>query len=469
VADLETVDIPAVEVLSTGGPVHGQGSPPEGDFWTRDQLEQMAAAARELAAEIKPPNKIGHSDAQQLVANSALAVPTPGEMPAVGWLDGSTARVVDGDDGVDAVLVMDAKAVPKQFSQLIKAGAYRTRSAELSRITSQVTQKTYDWVVTGLAWLGAKLPAVQTLDDVVALYASRQLEVSDGVRAYVVYAADDGPAPTPTLPQRAVVWDPEQSFQDLRDDVSEALNGAATGGMIEPRFWVADINLAGDRALVQDYYDDGDDGYVVPFAQNADGSITIAPSSDWVQVEQGWVAAAKEFARKNERPAESRPMELTLTDEQEAQIREQLGLDADAEITPEVLLEANEQRANELAERDAKIAELEQRRNQATGLEETVRKLETDLKVEQRARFEMERDQAVLDAIRDGRVDPANRDKWVKRYDASPELTKEILADLPVDETLRRELGREDGDLEALDDEEYQREFERRHGMKAVV
>jgi hypothetical protein len=112
VADLETVDIPAVEVLSTGGPVHGVGSPPEGDYWTRDQLEAMAAAARELAAEIKPPNKIGHSDASRSLRNSALAVPTPGEMPAVGWLDGSTARVVDGDDGVEAVLVMDAKAVP---------------------------------------------------------------------------------------------------------------------------------------------------------------------------------------------------------------------------------------------------------------------------------------------------------------------------------------------------------------------
>jgi hypothetical protein len=46
--------------------------------------------------------------------------------------------------------------------------------------------------VTGLAWLGAKLPAVQTLDDVVALYERAELDPPDNVRAYVVYAAAEG-------------------------------------------------------------------------------------------------------------------------------------------------------------------------------------------------------------------------------------------------------------------------------------
>lgn len=462
-AELETVDIAGIEVLSTGGPVHGMGSPPEGDFWSRDQLEGMAAAARELAAEIKAPNKIGHSDAQSLVSNSALTVPTPGEMPAVGWLDGSTARVVDGDDGVEAVLVMDAKAVPKKFAQLVEAGAYRTRSAELSRVTSQISQKTYDWVVTGLAWLGAKLPAVQTLDDVVALYERAEIDKSENVRAYVVYAA----------PEPAVVWDPEEGFQDLRDDVSDALNGPATGGMNEPRFWVADINLAGNRALVQDYYGDGDDGYVIPFTQNADGSVSIAPSSDWITVEQGWVAAAKEFARKNERRAESRAMELTFTDEQAAALRETFGLDADAEITPDALVEA---RKTAQVEYEAKIAELEQRRNEsASELDNTVRKLEADLKVEQRRSFEARRDADIIEALRTRELEPADKEKWEKRYE-SPEngglgeaAARELLFELPKRDTVR-EYGVEDiEDPDAENDEDYARDFERRTGQKAVV
>ena len=462
-AELETVDIPAVEVLSTGGPVHGQGSPPEGDFWSRDQLEAMALAARELAAEIKAPNKIGHSDVQTLLKNSGLPAATPGEMPAVGWLDGATARVVDGEDGVEAVLVMDAKAVPKQFSKLVDAGAYRTRSAELSRVTSQITQKTYDWVVTGLAWLGAKLPAVQTLEDVVALYERAELEPPTGVRAYVVYAAADG----------AIVWAPDSSFQSLRDDVNEALNGPATGGMNEPRFWVSDISLTGNAALVQDYYDDGDDGWIVPFTRADGGTITISPSSDWQPVEQGWVATAAEYSRKNERRAESSPMELTLTDEQATEVRTTLGLAEDAEITADNLVEAAKARANELAEAKTKAEELETRRNEAEGdAEKRIRKLEADVKEEQTRRFEMERDTDLTAAVRAGKIDPADLDEWRKDYEDNQAGTRRILERLKPDPDLKRELGRDDVDddeREELDDAEYQRDFERRHGMKAQV
>jgi hypothetical protein len=463
VADLETVTIPAVEVLSTGGPVHGQGSPPEGDYWTRDQLEAMAEAARELAAEIRAPNKIGHSDVQSLLRNSELAAPTPGEMPAVGWLDGSTAQVVDGGDGVDAVLVMDAKAVPKQFAQLVNAGAYRTRSAELSRITSQVTQKTYDWVVTGLAWLGAKLPAVQTLEDVVALYERAELDPPENVRAYVVYAAGE-----------TIVWAPDSSFRSLQDDVFEALNGPPTGGMNEPRFWVADIALTGDAALVCDYYDSGDDGYIVPFSRDDAGEVTISPSSDWTSVEQGWVKTAKEYARKNGRPAESRAMELTLTDEQVTTVREQLGLDADAELTPDVIAEAAEARANELAERDEKIAELEQaaseRKNEAKDADSRINELETRVEASEKRSFEMERDTDLEAAVRAGKIDPADLDEWRKDYEESQAGTRRVLERLKPDPDLVRELGRDDADGEdAQSDEQYQRDFERRHGMKARV
>jgi len=60
--------------------------------------------------------------------------------------------------------------VPKGLSSLIDAGAYRTRSVQLRKYTSQKTGRRYDWVVSGLAWLGGKMPAVRTLADVVKLY-----------------------------------------------------------------------------------------------------------------------------------------------------------------------------------------------------------------------------------------------------------------------------------------------------------
>jgi len=40
-----TEDIDNVEILSTGGPIRGLGSPPAGDYWSADQLRAMATAA----------------------------------------------------------------------------------------------------------------------------------------------------------------------------------------------------------------------------------------------------------------------------------------------------------------------------------------------------------------------------------------------------------------------------------------
>lgn len=116
---LETVDLDGVEILSMGGPVHGKGSPPGGDYFTSDDLRAIAAAARELGGEITPPAKIGHSKEQR------LAGVTEGELPATGWL----SNIRTSQDG--ARLLADVKRVPKALGKLIRAGAYRARSVEL--------------------------------------------------------------------------------------------------------------------------------------------------------------------------------------------------------------------------------------------------------------------------------------------------------------------------------------------------
>lgn len=71
-AELETEDILGVEILAAGGPIHGHGSPPEGDHLTVDDLQAFADAARELGPEWSAPLKIGHSPAQRLARASGL-------------------------------------------------------------------------------------------------------------------------------------------------------------------------------------------------------------------------------------------------------------------------------------------------------------------------------------------------------------------------------------------------------------
>jgi DNA-binding PadR family transcriptional regulator len=177
--ELETVDLEAVPILAANVRIFGVGSPPEGDVYSPDDLRKMAEAAQELeaAGEFDPParigkdeplgrNKLGHRKEQVLLASD----PVLGELPAAGWL--RNQRV--SEDGTQ--LLADVRGMPKKVSQLVRAHAYRKRSAEISRIRSQKTDKVYDRVVSGLAWLGGKMPAVRTLDDVVALYEGDDAE-----------------------------------------------------------------------------------------------------------------------------------------------------------------------------------------------------------------------------------------------------------------------------------------------------
>ena len=155
---LTTVDLPGVEILAADVTIHGRGSPPGGDRYTVAELRAIADAHRELAAELRPPAKIGHDDYG----------------PAVGYLE--NVRVSG------TKLLADVKHVPRRFAELVNARAYHGRSVELSRVTSQRTGKRYPLVVSALAWLGDRLPAVRTLDDVHSLYESNVDLVP--VRAY---------------------------------------------------------------------------------------------------------------------------------------------------------------------------------------------------------------------------------------------------------------------------------------------
>lgn len=416
--ELETVDLLGVEILSTGGPVFGKGSPPEGDYWTADDLRGMAEADAELGDEIKPPGKIGHSDAQRLLGL------TDGEMPAVGWVE--NVRV--SDDGEK--LLADFLRVPKKFAELVKSGAYRTRSVELSRVKSQTSGKVYDWVVTGVAWLGGKLPAVKTLDDVVALYEDRGLELELG-RVVVYEQPPDG----------TVVWQPDGSANALRERLRERLNPAGFDG---PNvLWVEDVSLDGNVALVCQSYDG--DAFVVPFTIADDGTVTPAPQSEWVKAEKAWVAAAKTYAEqlvpgRPEGAADTRPEMPTFTAEQRKTFAEATGLEEE-KVTDEMLAAAGVQAADapkpepRSLESDEKIRELSE--------EVTATKREL---AEQRETARVERRRSFVEdfLLGTGRIEPGDREDWERSFDLDEQHARKLGAKLKPNEDLAREYGSDD-------------------------
>lgn len=121
---------------------------------TIEDFDNVADAYQELKGKVLIPIKLGH-DEQNILEQSGL--------PSAGW--------VENIRRVGEKLVADLMAVPDAVATLIETGGLRTRSIEAVR-NVKLAGKRYKIAITGLALLGAELPAVDSLADISALYAS---------------------------------------------------------------------------------------------------------------------------------------------------------------------------------------------------------------------------------------------------------------------------------------------------------
>src|SRR3990167_7077120 len=148
---LNTVDIPGVEIFAVG--THN------GQKYTDADLDEIVRAFQELRnggnGGYSPPIKLDHNDGQPIFDD----VPDGG--PAFGWVD-NLRRVGEK-------LVADFRAVPAKLKELIDAGAYRGRSAEIWW-NLEVDGKKYARALKAVALLGVNMPAVRSLKDIAKLY-----------------------------------------------------------------------------------------------------------------------------------------------------------------------------------------------------------------------------------------------------------------------------------------------------------
>lgn len=199
---LTTRDIPGVEILSVGT-WHGTGCPPKGCEFTTADLDRIVADYTAQGSDFAAPVKLGHDDNQKLLQTDGY--------PAAGWL--SNLRR-EGEK-----LLADLLKVPAKIADLMDVGAYRTRSVELE-----------DDRLTGMALLGADLPAVENLSDITAWYKRQHLKLDSKARAVVFSAAPHIDFALPT----------GMSY----DDLSTALRGAfasASPGADADDVWVTDL------------------------------------------------------------------------------------------------------------------------------------------------------------------------------------------------------------------------------------
>lgn len=496
--ELETRDLTGVELMSEGGPYFGVGSPPGGDYYDRARLEAIAEANRALADEVVPPNKLGHGTGQALL-RATFGEPDDGELPAAGWLDGRSFRVEDRD-GV-AKLIADVRRVPGKLAKLFEAGAFRKRSVELKQIVSQSQGgKVYEQVVTGLAWLGAKAPAIRTLDDVIALYSDDEPEAAAVELLTADEPVDDPELSTVDFAEGDVIWNPGEGMNAIRAEVERALNPAPPGAEpAEPRFWVQDV--AADRALVGDWR--GSTTWVVPLRRD-EGGLAIAPADEWTLAEQAWVEVARDTAaayqaalaareatssdpaaRVSEVPADTRRMKLS--DEQIQTFAEAFGIvEADDAKRRDLVLSKFAEAAGTQQEPASTEPETTPATAASTPEPATAAPAGVSLSEDEVAELKMQaqkgeaayeaarverRDNLIQTHVSRGALDPAKVDEWRGYYDANPDLTTRMLSELPVNDDLVRAYGSDgDGDTgDTIEGVSYEAAFETRFGQKAVI
>jgi hypothetical protein len=144
-SDYETMDMAGLEIFQTGDW--------NGDTYTEKDLDEIVQAFSKTKSRLKPYVKLGHSDKQELLKSD--------ELPAAGWIS-NLYRMGNK-------LIADVIDMPKKIYELIKRKAYKRISSELF-VDIPVDGKVFPLALKGIALLGGETPAINTLDDVLALY-----------------------------------------------------------------------------------------------------------------------------------------------------------------------------------------------------------------------------------------------------------------------------------------------------------
>lgn len=143
--ELRTEDIDNQEIFATGRW--------NNDEYSEADLDAMIEAYSKVG--FKPPIKLGHSDAQKLLKDAGL--------PAAGWVENLRRN--------GSKLIADFKKVPGIIADLIRAGGLRKKSAEIYwEYLDEKNQMKLPRVLKAVSLLGTEIPAVTSLEDIMALY-----------------------------------------------------------------------------------------------------------------------------------------------------------------------------------------------------------------------------------------------------------------------------------------------------------
>lgn len=292
--------------------------------------------------------------------------------PALGWIE----NLKLSEDR--KTLIGDLTDIPSKLASIIPK-AFRRRSVEMSLGVTTPSGKQYAAALTGLALLGAKAPAVKGLADILEFYASEAPGLEDDAkREQIVTFAIDDDADTTTVPhadaQAGESGDgsnnPEERSADMA--LSDALKKklglpeTATEAEVEAALEAAELAAPADPAAG------------TPAGTDAVTPGAAAPTGTPAPVTGTPTAPAGTPAAPAAQLAEGTPATVTLTAVQFAQMQQN----------------------------------------------------ETSLQLLLSERAADKREKALDEAIRTGRIAPAERVAFAASWDKSPEATESLLSTL---------------------------------------
>lgn len=178
--------------------------------FTKEDLVSIANAFSNLRGFIKAPIKLGHNEDQPL---------KDGDF-ALGWIEDLW---VDKDEQGKDKLFAKLTDLPKIVYDAIQKKLYRKVSIELD-FGVEHKGRYYAYVLTGIALLGAQLPAVSTLNDIAHYLGREHLPTTPESHAVFSLSTVDG-----VIQQEEGTFMPlsEQEERELRDRLSKAESDAA--------------------------------------------------------------------------------------------------------------------------------------------------------------------------------------------------------------------------------------------------
>ena len=135
-----------------------------GDRYTTEDLDAMVAAFHDESTKYRPSVKLGHDPKQKLLQEDGY--------PAAGWI-GNLYRIGEK-------LIADFIDMPEKIYDLVAKKAYRKVSAEIYWDIN-INGTVYPRLLSAVALLGGDMPAVNNLNDLLALYG---LAKGDKIKSY---------------------------------------------------------------------------------------------------------------------------------------------------------------------------------------------------------------------------------------------------------------------------------------------